>query len=492
MFKSQGVTMFDLQRRGAQVALGGILSGLALAGPLGPPALAQPVNRPPTAAAQGPGSFADIVERVAPAVVSIDVTRPTPPRPNLRDLFPGFPFPGAPQAPESDGAPSQPEARASGSGFFISASGYIVTNNHVVEEATKITVKLSDGRELAAELVGRDPLTDLAVVKVDGSGFPFVSFETRATPRVGDWVVAVGNPFGLGGTATTGIVSAYGRNIGQAYVDFLQIDAPINRGNSGGPTFDVFGRVIGVNTAIFSPSGGSVGIGFAIPADLADRITRQLMSSGSITRGYLGAQIQNITPDIAASLGISGQTGALVAEVTPGGPADQEGLRSGDVVLRLNGEKLDSATDLTRRVALARPGDQLALSILRGGRAQEIRVRAGTRPTDDPVAGAASESATVLGLDLRALDAAARQRLRLPPGRSGVLIAGVLPGSDAAAKGLRAGDVLEQVGGRPVTDAAEVSAEVARLRAAGRPGVLVRIYRDGRSLFVPLELPDRP
>ncbi|EEF21972.1 Protease degQ precursor, putative, partial [Ricinus communis] len=223
------------------------------------------------APAAGPTSFADIIARVAPAVVSIDVARPAGPRANFAQLLPGPPFGFRFGPPDEDAPPRLPDARVSGSGFFISPDGYVVTNNHVVENATKVTVRLNDGRELDARIVGRDPLTDLAVLKVNASGLAYVSFETAARPRVGDWVIAMGNPFGLGGTATTGIVSAYGRDIGEAYVDYLQIDAPINRGNSGGPAFDVYGRVIGVNTAIYSPSGGSVGIGFAIPADIADR-----------------------------------------------------------------------------------------------------------------------------------------------------------------------------------------------------------------------------
>lgn len=445
--------------------------------------------------AGAPASFADIVERVAPAVVSIDVRRPGQARPSLQDLFPGFPFllpPGVvPRQGQPDDAPP-PEARASGSGFFISADGHIVTNNHVVENATSISVTLNDGRELPARLVGRDPLTDLAVLKVEGSGFPFVSFSTQAEPRVGDWVIAVGNPFGLGGTATSGIVSAYGRNIGETYVDYLQIDAAINRGNSGGPTFDVYGRVIGVNTAIFSPSGGSIGIGFAIPASVADRITRQLIANGSITRGYLGAQIQNLTEEIAASLGIEGETGALVAEVTPDGPAAGSGLQAGDVVLALNGNELESATDLTRRVAQARPGETLALRVLRDGRAMEIRVRAGTRPLDagSPVAPVAERDA-VLGMMLGPIDETARRRFQLRPGQTGAVIERVVPGGEAAQKGLRAGDVVERAAGRAVRSAADVTEAAEEARRLGRPSILLRISRRGQNLFIALELPPR-
>ncbi|WP_395443274.1 S1C family serine protease [Caulobacter sp. UC70_42] len=351
------------------------------------------------APASGPASFADIIARVAPAVVSIDVTRPVSAQPNLTQLFPGLPFGFRFGPPDDDDSSRLPDARISGSGFLISADGYVVTNNHVVENAAKVTVRLSDGRELAARIVGRDPLTDLAVLKVAGTGFSYVTFETAARPRVGDWVIAMGNPFGLGGTATTGIISAYGRDLGEAYVDYLQIDAPINRGNSGGPAFDVYGRVIGVNTAIYSPSGGSVGIGFAIPADVADRVTRQLIAGGSVTRGYIGATVQNITPDIADSLGARGRAGALVADVTPGGPADRAGLKAGDALLALNGQALTSSADLTRRVGQARPGERLRLELLREGRTLHLDVVAGERPSEAGAgpAGAAGGDGTILG-----------------------------------------------------------------------------------------------
>ena len=315
-----------------------------------------------------PLSFADIFDRVSPAVVSINVTAKI----ERRGIpgFENFPFDvpggrggrggrggqggqggsGGQGGGDSDkgdkggdgGEDDSNTAMASGSGFFISPDGYIVTNNHVVENATEIKVVMpgKDERELPAKVVGRDESTDLAVIKVEGKNFAYVNFENSARPRVGDWVLAVGNPFGLGGTATAGIISAYGRNLNDqssTFVDYIQIDAPINRGNSGGPTFDVYGRVIGVNTAIFSPSGGSVGIGFAIPADVADNIAKQLISGGKITRGYLGASIQAVTPEIAESVGIPGKKGALVAELVPGGPAQKAGVQAGDVVLEVNG-----------------------------------------------------------------------------------------------------------------------------------------------------------
>jgi serine protease Do len=375
----------------------------------------QAVNPPAGLAARttplgAPTSFADIVAKVAPAVVSIDIEKKAGPRavsygsqdapPQFGFGAPGqgvpFPFdfrafpgfqggPGAAPTPR-DAAPM----RASGSGFFISADGYIVTNNHVVDGADKITVKTSDGRELKAHLVGHDPATDLAVLKVEGGPFRFVSFEDHGKPRVGDWVVAVGNPFGLGGTATAGIVSALGRpNIsGSSFVDYIQIDAPINRGNSGGPTFDLEGRVVGVNSAIFSPSGGSVGIGFDIPADVAAATARQLMQDGKVTRGYVGATVQSLSPELADSLGLKSAHGVVVASMTPGGPSERAGLKPGDVIVSVNGDGVGSAAEVTRKVALARPGDEIRLGVLRSGERREIAVRSGLRPTEASLAGA--------------------------------------------------------------------------------------------------------
>ena len=410
-------------------------------------AAAQPARSLPV---RPPSSFADIIARVAPAVVSIDVTRSAPASPYLPEGFPGLPFFfGFPSAPDGDEEPRTPPlARVSGSGFFIAPDGYIVTNNHVVENATKVTVRTNDGRELAARIIGRDPLTDLAVLKVSGSRFAFVTFETTARPRVGDWVVAMGNPFGLGGTASAGIVSADGRDIGEAYVDYLQIDAPINRGNS-----------------------------------------KQLIADGGIVRGYLGALVQNLTPEIAGSLGIPGRTGALVVETTPGGPAEAAGLQPGDAILTLNGQPLASSSDLTRRVAAAREGERLRLEVWRAGRRQSLDVRAARRPDDRtaPVPGGPA-GVDSLGLRLRPLDAEARSLYRLPDDARGVVIESVSPGSDAAEKGLRAGDVIDRVGDRVVTTPSDIHAAIEAARNQGRPAVLIRVWRSGRSLFVPLKL----
>jgi serine protease Do len=442
-----------------------------------------------------PSSFADLVQKVAPAVVSIDIVGKAKPvslqggnpfgddsplGPELRRFF-NLPQ-GQDQGPDQDQGQAEP-LRAAGSGFFISADGYILTNNHVVENADEITVKTKDDRELKAKLIGRDAATDLAVVKVEGSHFPYVSFEDRAKPRVGDWVIAVGNPFGLGGTATAGIVSALGRkNVSDSnYVDFMQIDAPINRGNSGGPTFDVDGRVVGVNTAIFSPSGGSVGIGFDIPADVAARVSRQLIDHGKIVRGYIGAQIQDVTADIADSIGLKDHKGALVAEVTGDGPAEKAGLKAGDVVLDVDGHAVDGASDLSRQVALVSPGQTIRLKIRRDGKTETLSLTSGTRPSEEQLADNSGPSAAGPGERMLGM------RLE-PDANGGLKVDGVSGGSDASAKGLRAGDVIRKAGDRQLASVADLSGAVDAAKKAGRKDVLLLIGRNGRQLFVPLHV----
>jgi serine protease Do len=343
---------------------------LALAGGLSgcerrhekPAATATPPPAPPLAL---PNSFAPIVKQVSPAVVSIDT------------LAIGEQA-GAPTAGLSQGAVpgmgAVPVRRGAGSGFFISPDGYVATNNHVVEGASEIVVSLADGRQFPARLVGRDPPTDLAVLKIDQRDLPFVSFARAATPQVGDWVVAVGNPFGLGGTATAGIVSAREREIGEGYVSFLQIDAPINSGNSGGPSFDLKGRVVGVNTAILSPSGGSVGIGFAIPAELAQSVTDELIKTGRVTRGYLGVGVQDLTPGLAIRLNARGVRGAVIVEVRRDGPAAGR-LRPGDIVTGVGGQPVATAGELMRRVAGAQPGAEISLDVMRDGARLPVTVR---------------------------------------------------------------------------------------------------------------------
>ncbi len=456
-----------------------------------------------------PLSFADIFDQVSPAVVQIDVeTRIERPRGGLIPIpgLPGFGF-QAPETQEPGEEEDAPTAQGAGSGFFISNDGFIVTNNHVVANATKITVKLSDGRELDARLVGRDADTDLAVLKVEGSDFKFVTFEEAAEPRVGDWVIAVGNPFGLGGTATAGIVSARARDIGDGttpYTDYLQIDAAINRGNSGGPTFDIYGRVIGVNSAIFSPTGGSVGIGFAIPASIAKSVTDRLMSGQTIERGYLGVSIQNLPEEYRGPLGLSAdQEGAYVAEVTPGGPADEAGLRAGDIVISLNGESIESSTELTRRVGQARPGETLRLEIIREERRQTLNVRSGTRPSDiaalqngssddqdaQPDRPVAPSGEVVEGMTLAPLSDALRSRYSIAEGVRGLVITAVTETSRAGRAQVQPGFVILQANGRQVSTAAELRGVIDQARAANRDGVLLllRIPQGNRPFVLELE-----
>jgi serine protease Do len=387
-------------------ALAAALSGAAIYATQAGAQPGHPVNPPVATTPAAPTSFADIVERVAPAVVSIDVEERTGPSHAVFSRGRQLPDSDQEDGDQDDDSPFgfaipgfggggrniQPQQieplQATGSGFFISGDGYIVTNNHVVENASKITVRTNDDRTLQAKLIGRDPATDLAVIKVEGGKYPYVSFEDRGMPRVGDWVVAVGNPFNLGSTVTAGIVSALARpNIsGSSFVDYMQIDAPINRGNSGGPSFDLSGRVVGVNSAIFSPSGGSVGIGFDIPADVAASVTKSLISSGKVVRGYIGASVQGVTPDIAESIGRKGTKGALVAGLTTGGPAARAGLQTGDLVTKIDGHEVLSSADLTRHVGLAVVGQDIHLQVLRDGQARQITIRAGERPPEDKLA----------------------------------------------------------------------------------------------------------
>ncbi|MHB8284122.1 MAG: Do family serine endopeptidase [Caulobacteraceae bacterium] len=490
----------------------------------------QPVAPPGAMAPTGaPMSFANIIERVAPAVVSIQVTTHLPQQRTMQ--IPGLPFqfnvpPGAggddqdsgpdaggddsdgPSAatPKTPGAhakkPRGPEAMAAGSGFFISADGYLVTNNHVIENADTIKVTLTDQRELTARLIGRDPVTDLAVLKVDGGNFPFVNFEAQAKPRVGDWVIAIGNPYLLGGTVTAGIVSSEGRNIPgeQNIVPYLQIDAPINRGNSGGPTFDVFGRVIGVNTAIYSENGGSVGIGFAIPASTASGIVRDLIAHGHVSHGYLGITIQDVTPDIAASEGIEARHGALVGDVVAGGPGGAAGLQPGDIITSVNGKAVNSKEELTQITAMSQPGDALHIDLLRAGRKMSVTAKAGTRPSPAELAenggmGAAPGEAPgemavtkVLGLSLSPLTEALRQQFGVQPSVRGVVVTKVAQDSDAAQNGLRPGMVIVRAGDHTVSTPADVTAAIAEARRAHRPSVLLLINIGGRTAFFVLKL----
>jgi serine protease Do len=458
-----------------------------------------------------PLSFADIFEKVSPAVVSIKVTSKVDVSALHRSIpgFENFPFDIVPKG--GDQGDAQPDPRhapkqmSSGSGFFISPDGYILTNNHVVENAEDIKVVLNNGKELTGVLVGRDEGTDLAVIRVVGHDFPYVSFENKAKPRVGDWVLAVGNPYDLGGTATAGIVSAYNRDIGEKFVDYIQIDAPINRGNSGGPTFDTYGRVIGVNTAIFSPSGGSVGIGFDIPADVAESVSKQLMAGHKITRGYIGATIQDLNDEMATSFGLTGRTGAVVANLVPGGPAATAGVQPGDVVVGVNGVPVKNGNELTREVAKAHAGDDIRLDVFRNGKERTSAVRSGLRPSEEQLAqnggipggddedsapGASRQSArpSILGMSLSTIDPAAREQYSIPSGVHGVVVRDVKSSSDAGDKGLKRGDVIVRAGDRDVASTSDISAALGDWKKAGRTSIPLAVNRGGVTLFVPIKI----
>ena len=484
---------------GASLAL---FSGFAAAPLIGAfSADAQEINpsavSPPGGA---PGSFADLIERVRPAVVSISVRqRPgAAAGPQVEGLPPGFEefFRGRPGRPG-------PAPTSLGSGFFIDQNGTVVTNHHVIEGAEEITVRTSDGRDLEAEIVGSDEATDIAVLRItDGGRFPYVTFDDASHVRVGDWVVAVGNPFGLDGTATAGIVSAIGRSDAgsSAYVDYMQIDAPINRGNSGGPTFDLNGNVIGVNSAIFSPTGGNVGIGFAIPANTASAIVAQLLDSGRVTRGWIGVSIQALDDDIARSLGLDEARGALVASVVPDGPAAQAGIQQGDVILNFNGSRIEDSRDLTRRVGATEVGRASRVEVMRNGSRRNLTIRLAERPSEQQLAAATQTpqatpqepggvAQSSLGVTVRPMTAEDRTRYELGANEPGLVVTAVEPTSDVAQKGVAPGDVILQAGGREVRTAQDLTSAAEAARRAGRPLLLQVDGRAGRR-FIAAELGD--
>ena len=444
--------------------------------------------------AQRPVGFADIVEQVKPSVISVKVKmntggdsftlnddnplRGTP----FEDFFRRF---GQPDVPRGDRQGSRPQRRqytlGQGSGFFISADGYAVTNNHVVDKAEHVDVTTDDGKTYTAKVIGTDDRTDIALIKVEGrSDFPFVHLADKP-PRIGDWVLAVGNPFGLGGTVTAGIVSARGRDIGAGpYDDFIQIDAAVNKGNSGGPTFDLDGNVIGVNTAIFSPSGGSVGIAFDIPAETVKAVVAQLKDHGAVTRGWIGVQIQPVTGEIADSLGLKNARGALVAEPQSGSPAQKAGIKAGDVIVSVNGETVADARNLARRISALAPGTSVKLGIIRGGREDTLTLTLGELPRDRQARADTEDRTSPRGVEVPKLG------LSLAPARNGgegVVVTQVDP-SGTASDQFQAGDVILDINGKAVSTPADVRKAVSDAQSDGKRSVLMRVKSNQGTRFV--------
>jgi serine protease Do len=443
---------------------------------------------------QRPVGFADIVEKVKPSVISVRVKmeRTANEESNEQDL----PFP--PGSPferffKRFGMPNMPNGKevitGQGSGFFISADGYAVTNNHVVQNTEDVTVTTDDGKTYTAKVIGTDSRTDLALIKIDGNSFPYVKL-ADAAPRVGDWVLAVGNPFGLGGTVTAGIVSARGRDIGAGpYDDFIQIDAPVNKGNSGGPTFDVDGNVIGVNTAIFSPSGGSVGIAFAIPADTVKNVVAQLRDKGTVTRGWIGVQIQPVTPDIADSMGLKQATGALVAEPQAGSPAAKAGIQSGDVITSVDGKDIHDARELARRIGTMAPGATVQLGVIHQGENKTLSLTLGTLPAEKQASNAPSGQREVPDSDIPKLGLTLAPASKVSGSKGeGVVVTAVADGGVAAEHGFQVGDVILDVGGSAVATPSDVRKSLADARKEGKHAVLFRVKSGEGTKFVALPL----
>jgi len=460
-------------------------------------------------------SFAPLVKKVSPAVVNISVSQkadadamvedpelaPSPGFPNspfdefLRRFFeqqnPGGQRHLFPQIPGG-----QARRVALGSGFIIDPSGYVVTNSHVVGDAGKVEVTLQDNSKYTAKLVGRDPKTDIAVLKIKADKpLPYVTFGDSSAAQVGDWVMAVGNPFGLGGTVTTGIISARGRDIHSGpFDDFLQIDAPINRGNSGGPTFNLEGEVIGINTAIYSPNGGSVGIGFAVPSNVAKTIVAQLEEHGKVNRGWLGVQIQEVTPAIAASLGLHDEQGALVAVVTPESPGAKAGLKQGDVILSFNGNEVGRLRDLPRLVAATAPDTGATMTVWRSGQTLQLQAKVGELTNEQVASASGGEDeeqpmkAEALGMHFASLTSQLRRELHVAKDVRGVVVARVDSGSAADEVGLSEGDILVAVDQHPVNTPQEAAEKLKEVAASPKKSALLLLNRHGVTQYVGVSL----
>jgi serine protease Do len=448
---------------------------------------------------QGGPNFADLVQRVKPAVVSVRVKitegADTQGMYGESDPFNGEnPFSGTPfekffknfgkKHQKGQGDNNAPLAQAQGSGFFISSDGYIVTNNHVVDHAVNVEVVMDDEKTLPAKVIGTDSKTDLALIKVEGSDYPYVRL-AASKPRIGEWVVAMGNPFGLGGTVTAGIVSAEGRDIGSGpYDDFIQIDAPVNKGNSGGPTFNLKGEVIGVNTAIFSPSGGSVGIAFDIPSTTVESVVPALKTSGKVDRAWLGVQIQPVTADIADSLGLKEAKGALIAQPQEGSPGAKAGLKAGDVITAVNSDEVIDARDLARKIGGMKPGTQVTLSVMHEGKAQSVPVTLGALD-EGKIEKASTEDNTEKG------DQIGKLGLQVMPassvdgaGSEGIAVTNVDPNGKGAELGFQTGDVILKVGERSVTSADDLTKALADVKASGKKSALFLVKHNDEQRFV--------
>ncbi|HEU0221130.1 MAG TPA: DegQ family serine endoprotease [Paracoccaceae bacterium] len=462
-----------------RTALAGLAAGLILWSPL-------------AEAAEPQGSIADLVERVSPAVVTVLSTRFVNPEERFGAL-PGLPFPPGSPFEEFFRRFGTPEGRPMpqqglGSGFVIDSAGYIITNNHVIDDAGKVRVRLKDAREFEAEVVGTDPMTDIALLKIEARDLPTLTFGDSDKLRVGEDVIAVGNPFGFGGTVTRGIVSALGRDIAAGpYVDFIQTDAAINRGNSGGPLFNMAGEVIGVNSAIFSPTGGSVGLGFAIPSNLVKQIAAELKNDGKVDRGWLGVSIQPVTPDIAAALGLDAARGALVADVVPESPS-RGILRPGDVILRYDGKHVATSRDLPKLVGATPSGREVEIEILRDGRTRTVEVTVGELERPQRIAGSQEErmpAAERLGVTLAPVTPEIAGRLGEGRPHRGAVVTSLKADGAAALAGLEVGDIILRVGDTEVRSPADV---VAALEQTERDAALLLVDRDGDQIFVAVRL----
>ncbi len=471
-------------------ALGGFAVGHAgLAAPEA--GQAAPVNPPGTGmTGHTLPDFTDLVTQVKPAVVSITTkleakVASDEDQPQLPMPFRQFPFGG--MGPQM--GPQAHAVEARGSGFIIDADGTIVTNNHVVKGAKTVSITLDDGTKLPAKVVGRDARTDIAVLKVDAhKPLPYIQLGNSANVKPGEWVVAMGNPFGLGGSVTAGIVSASGRDIGSGpYDQFIQIDAPINQGNSGGPLFTQDGKVIGMNTAILSPSGGSIGIGFAIPSDMIRTVVSQLEKTGHVTRGYIGVEAQQVSDAMAKAMHLNANSGALIAGVQSDAPAAKAGLEPGDVITEVNGKVIKNPRDLAVNIASVQPGDEAKLQVQHNGENKTVAVKVGQMPNEQVASnGNGQQSRERIGLALAPLSPDLRNQLDVPDGTSGAVVRNVEPGSPAEQAGLQAGDVIVGVGGKKVNSPSDAASAIRG--AVKDHAVALRIIRNGEPLFVGVNL----